>query len=208
MYLHPHEGFDNAPLDLRHIDVLPLAAAMGAEIRGADLARLTDAQFCEVERSLFRHKMIFLRGQAIDHAGHHSFSRRFGEFADAAYTDGVAGFREVPPLITEADDRPADVFGSGWHTDSPFLAQPPAITILRSVEVPPWGGDAMWCIAALALRTLAPTTRRMIEGLRVHFSMREVLASARANAEPRDNPVGELVATRAMEQLPAGLHRK
>jgi len=208
MYLHPHEGFDNAPLDLRHIDVLPLAAAMGAEIRGVDLARLTDAQFGEIEQSLFRHKMVFLRGQAIDHAGHHAFSRRFGEFAEDAYTDGVAGFREVQPLIKEADDRSAHVFGSGWHTDSPFLAQPPAITILRSVEVPPWGGDTMWCNAALALRTLAPTTRRMIEDLRVHFSMREVLASARANAEPRDNPVGKLVATRAMEQIPDGLQRK
>src|SRR5690606_17672300 len=197
MYLHPHEGFDNAPLDLRHIDVLPLAAAMGAEIRGVDLARLTDAQFAEIEQSLFRHKMIFLRGQEIDHAGHHAFSRRFGEFAEDAYTDGAAGFREVQPLIKEADARSAHVFGSGCHTGSRLLAQPPALTLLRSAEVPPGGGDTTWCHAALALRAVAPTARRVIQDLRVHFAIREVLASARANAEPRDNPVGKPVATGA-----------
>lgn len=208
MYLHPHDGFDNSPLALRHIQVLPLAAAMGAEIRGVDLAALTDAQFTEIEQSLFRHKMIFLRDQRIDHAGHHAFSRRFGEFAEDAYTDGVAGFREVQPLVKEADDASAHVFGSGWHTDSPFLPQPPAITILRSVQVPPWGGDTMWANAALAWRTLGPATRHMLAQLRVRFSMREVLASARDNAEMRDNPVGKLVATRDLQQLPEGLRRK
>jgi len=208
MYLHPHEGFDNSPLPARHIEVRPLAAAMGAEVCGVDAARLDDGQFAELEQALFRHKMIFLRGQNLDHAAHHAFSRRFGPFAEDAYTDGVPGFREVQPLVKEADDRSAHVFGSGWHTDSPFLAQPPAITILRSVEVPPWGGDTMWANAALAYRTLGPATRRMVEPLRVHFSMREVIASARQNAELRDNPVGRLVATRAMAELPQGLVEK
>lgn len=208
MYLHPHDGFDNTPLALRHIEVRPLAAAMGAEISGVDLNALTDAQFAEIEQSLFRHKMIFFRCARLDHAAHHAISRRFGEFAEDAYTDGVPGFREVQPLVKEADDRSAHVFGSGWHTDSPFLPQPPAITILRSVEVPPWGGDTMWANAALALRTLSPTLRGLLQGLRVRFSMRDVLASAQANAELRDNPVGKLVATRGMEQLPEGLRRK
>jgi taurine dioxygenase len=152
--------------------------------------------------------MVFLRGQRIGHAAHHAFSRRFGEFAEDAYTDGVAGFREVQPLIKEADDRSAHVFGSGWHTDSPFLDRPPAITTLRAVQIPPWGGDTMWANAALAYRTLGPATQRMIGELRVHFSMRDVLASAQANAEARDNPVGKLVATRALAELPQGLRRK
>jgi len=36
------------------------------------------------------------------------------------------------------------VFGEGWHTDSPFLPEPPAITSLRSVQIPPFGGDTTW----------------------------------------------------------------
>ena len=73
-------------------------------------------------------------------------------------------FVEVQPLIKEADDRSAHVFGSGWHTDSPFLDEPPAITILRSVETPPYGGDTMWANGALALNMLPDATRSRIAG--------------------------------------------
>ena len=208
MFLHPHGKFDNHARPYRHITSLPLAAAMGAEIRGVDLANLGDEQFAEIEDALFRHKMIYFRGQRIGHAEHHAFSRRFGPFAEDAYTDGMPGFREVQPIIKEADDTSAHVFGSGWHTDSPFLPQPPAITMLRSVQTPPYGGDTMWANAALAYRALGPTTQRIARDLKVQFSMRDVLASAQANAELRDNPVGKLVATRGLDALPESLLRK
>lgn len=208
VFLHPHGKFDNHARPYRHITALPLAAAMGAEIRGVDLARVEDAQFAEIEDALFRHKMIYFRGQRIGHAEHHAFSRRFGPFAEDAYTDGMPGFREVQPIIKEADDASAHVFGSGWHTDSPFLEEPPAITILRSVETPPYGGDTMWASGALALRMLDDQTRDRIAGLRVRFSMRDVLASAQVNAEQRNSPIGRLAATRSLAELPEGLQRK
>ncbi|MEJ0100042.1 MAG: TauD/TfdA family dioxygenase [Pseudomonadota bacterium] len=144
----------------------------------------------------------------VGHAEHHAFSRRFGPFAEDAYTDGMPGFREVQPIIKEADDASAHVFGSGWHTDSPFLDEPPAITILRAVETPPYGGDTIWANAALAWRMLGDTTRNTIAGLRVRFSMRDVIASAQVNAEVRDTPVGRIAATRSMAELPAGLQAK
>jgi taurine dioxygenase len=208
VFLHPHGKFDNHAKAYRHIIALPLAAAMGAEIQGVDLAALQDAQFAEIEDALFRHKMIYFRGQHIGHAEHHAFSRRFGPFAEDAYTDGVAGFREVQPLIKEADDRSAHVFGSGWHTDSPFLDEPPAITILRSVQTPPYGGDTMWANGALALQMLSDTMRATLTGLRVRFSIRDVLASAQVNAEARDSPIGRLASTRSAPDLPDGLQRK
>jgi taurine dioxygenase len=208
MYLHPHGRFDNQAREYRHIRALPLAAAMGAEIRGVDLRHVSNAQFGEIEDALFRHKMIYFCDQQIGHAEHHAFSHRFGEFAEDAYTDGVPGFKEVQPLIKEADDRSAMVFGSGWHTDSPFLTQPPAITILRSVETPPFGGDTIWCNSALAWTMLGETTRTMIRDLRVRFSMRDVLASAQQNVEVRDSPIGRLAATRDQTGLSEALRTK
>jgi alpha-ketoglutarate-dependent taurine dioxygenase len=208
MFLHPHGKFDNHARPYRHITALPLAAAMGAEIRGVDIGQASDAQFAEIEDALFHHKMIYFRGQEIGHAQHHAFSRRFGPFAEDAYTDGMPGFREVQPIIKEADDRSSHVFGSGWHTDSPFLDEPPAITILRSVETPPYGGDTMFANGVLAWRMLGDTTRAMIAGLRVRFSMRDVIASAQVNAEQRDSPIGRLAATRSLSELPEGLRRK
>ena len=105
--------------------------------------------------------MVFVRGQNLTHAEHEAFARRWGEFATDAYTQGVPGHRNVQPVIKEADARSKGLFGSGWHTDSPFLAEPPSVTILRSVEIPPYGGDTVWANCALAYRMLSPAMQAM-----------------------------------------------
>jgi alpha-ketoglutarate-dependent taurine dioxygenase len=89
----------------------------------------------------------------------------------------VPGHRNVHLLIKRADDRSKMVFGEGWHTDSPFLSEPPSITILYSVEIPPFGGDTTWANSALAYAMRSDTYRQMIDGLKVQFSLRDVLKS-------------------------------
>src|SRR5262249_11610958 len=150
------------PSDNREIEVRPLAAAMGAEIVGVQLASLSDAQFAEVRAALFRHKMIYFRSQEVSHAEHERFSLRFGPFAPDAYTKGVEGYPDVQPVIREADERPGVIFGSGWHTDSAFLPEPPSISMLYGVEIPPWGGDTIWANSALAYATLSDTMKTML----------------------------------------------
>lgn len=205
MRLHPTGKFDNRAASYRHIEARPLAAAMGAEILGVDAARITDDQFAELRHALFRHKMIYLRRQKLTHADHESFSLRFGAFAEDAYTHGIPGHTNVHPLIKEANDQSRMVFGEGWHTDSPFLAEPPAITILHSVEVPPFGGDTTWANSALAYTMLSETYRKMIAPLKVHFSLRDVLRSAQDAVEIGDSPIGRLAATRDADRLPEHL---
>lgn len=208
MRLHPTGKFDNHAAPARYIEVRPLAAAMGAEICGVDAARMTDEQFAEVRAALFRHKMIYFRNQKLTHADQEAFSLRFGPFAEDAYTQGVPGHRNVHPLIKEADDKSKHVFGEGWHTDSPFLPQPPSVTILRSIQIPPFGGDTIWANSALAYDMLSDAYKRMIADLKVHFSMRDVLRSAQEGAELRDNPMGRLAATKGAGQLSDDLIRK
>ena len=208
MRLHPTGKFDNHAASYRHIEARPLAAAMGAEICGVDAAQVTDEQFQELRQALFRHTMIYLRQQKLTHGEHEAFSLRFGPFAEDAYTQGLPGHRNVHPLIKQADDRSRMVFGEGWHTDSPFLAQPPSITILYSIEIPPFGGDTTWANSALAYAMLSDTYRRMIEGLKVHFSMRDVLKSVHDAVEVGDSPIGRLAATRDAERLSDDLLRK
>ena len=152
--------------------------------------------------------MIYLRNQTLTHADHEAFSLRFGPFAEDAYTQGVPGHRNVHPLIRDADDQSKMVFGEGWHTDSPFLPEPPSMTILYSVEIPPFGGDTTWANSALAYALLSDAYRRMIDGLEVRFSLREVLKSVHEAVEVRDNPIGRLAATRDAERLSDELVRK
>jgi taurine dioxygenase len=208
MRLHPTGQFDNYSLEHKHIETRPLASAMGAEVCGVSPSQLSEEQFAEVRQALFRHKMIYFRNQTLTHADLESFSLRFGAFAEDAYTQGVPGHRNVHPLIKEANDPSGMVFGSGWHTDSPFLPRPPAMTVLYSREVPPLGGDTTWANSALAYITLSETYRRLIGELKVHFSMRDVLASAQAAVEISDSPIGRLAATRNANPLSDDLLRK
>lgn len=168
--LSPSGGFDNAARDYAHIEVRPAASALGAEVVGAKLAELSDEALAEFRDAFLHHKVLFARGQDWDHAEHESFAARLGPFAVDAYTKGSEGHPNVQPVIKEADHRSKVMFGSGWHTDSPFLADPPAITMLRAVQIPPYGGDTVWANTALAFRMLSPTMQAMLRPLKVRMS--------------------------------------
>jgi len=209
MLIHPTGKFNNSAVVNRHIEVRPLAAAMGAEICGVDVERITDGQFEEVRAALFRHKMIFFRGQKLSHGGQHRFSLRFGPFAEDAYTKGVPGFPEVQPLVREAEaQRGGLVFGGGWHTDSPFLPEPPAISMLYGVDIPPYGGDTMWANSALAYAYLSDMMKRLLAPLEVRMSMARVLATAQAHNATDGSAIGRLAATRDLTELPEDVTRK
>ncbi len=193
MRLHPTGKFDNTAAAYHLIEARPLAAAMGAEICGVEVRRASEAQFAEIRAALFRHKMIFFRDQALTHSDQEQFSLRFGPFAEDAYTSGVAEHRNVHPLIKEAGDRSKMVFGEGWHTDSPFLPEPPAITMLYSVEIPPFGGDTIWANSALAYAQLSDTYRHLLDGLKVRFlpsRCAEVRAAGGRAARHAHRPAG------------------
>lgn len=185
MKVHPTREFDNKPDQYDHIEAIPLAAAMGAEIRGCDINTITDDQFLEVEAALYRHKMIFFRDQKFSHADQESFTLRFGKFADDAYTTGVEGHRNVQPVIMEADTRVNMVFGNGWHVDSPFMAQPPSVSMLYGVEVPPYGGDTMFANSVLAYKCLSDTMKKIIDPLKVHFSAIRVVNQLKKEADEK-----------------------
>jgi taurine dioxygenase len=109
----------------------------------------------------------------------------------------VPGHREVHPIIKEAHTKAKSLFGGGWHTDSPFLAEPPAITTLRAVEIPPFGGDTSWANCALAFRHLSKTYQDMLRGLRVHMS-------AANNVRTQEKLMGKAINFADKEQFEQG----
>mgnify|MGYP005688108501 FL=1 len=117
MIHHPYAVFDNRAKRYEHLTVRPLAAAMGAEIQGANISDISEEAIAEFRDALYRHKMVFLRDQRISHADHEAFTARIGSFASDAYTDGMEGYEHIQPVIRQADDGAAIIFGSGWHFD-------------------------------------------------------------------------------------------
>ncbi len=70
------------------------------------------------------------------------------------------------------------------------------------------GGDTTWANSALAYAMLSETYRRMIDGLKVHFSLRDVLKASQESVEVSDSPIGRLASTRDCTRLSEDLLRK
>ena len=55
---------------------------------------------------------------------------------------------------------------TGWHADITAAINPPAASILRGVNIPPYGGDTQWTNLVAAYNGLSETLRGFIDGLR------------------------------------------
>jgi len=170
MRLQPTGKFNNGAKLYDQITVIPLASAMGAKIEDVDLSNISKGQFKEISDALFRHKMIYFCRQELSHGAQEEFTLRFGDFGTDAYTKGLPGYPNIQPVIKEAETRVEMIFGEGWHTDSPFLARPPAISMLYGVDLPPYGGDTIWANTELAYDYLSVTMKKLLAPLKVHMS--------------------------------------
>ena len=79
------------------IEIRPLTIHIGAEIFGVDLSTaLSDDEVAAIRAAFLQWKVIFFRGQNLDHKQHVAFARRFGEptIGHAVYGH-VEGYPEV-----------------------------------------------------------------------------------------------------------------
>ncbi len=161
------------------VEVIPTGAALGAEIRGVDLAGpVDDATFAAIEQAYDAHGVIFFRDQRISPRQQVDFTRRFGEIEFNIFGErwSVPGAPEIVVVsnITE-DGRPIGVrrAGENWHSDMCYAPRPPRGTILYALEVPTlFGlplGDTEFANAAAAWDALPEPLRQRIEGRRAVF---------------------------------------
>ena len=146
------------------LDIEPVAGALGAEVRGVDLASdLTPDLVAAIRSAFVEHQVLFFRDQQLDAEQQMAFGRSFGELDEHPFVHGTDHHPEVLEIITMPDD--VVNFGGGWHTDVTFMERPPMGSILRPVVLPPHGGDTNWADSQLAYESLSAPVRRMIDGL-------------------------------------------
>ena len=163
----------------------PLTTHIGAEISGVDLAEAArnDDLFGSLRELLLRHKVLFLRDQAITKADHVAFARRFGDLEDHP----VAGSDPDHPglvCIYKDLDSPPDHYENAWHCDATWREIPPMGAVLRCIECPPVGGDTIWANMSRAYEELPEHIKETIEGLRARHSI-EATFGARMPIEKR-----------------------
>jgi alkyl sulfatase len=153
--------------------VAPLAIHIGAEISGVDLTRpLPPEQARDIRAALLKWKVIFFRGQQMNHQQQIDFARQFGETTAGHVVYGSDGL--YPQIYSVAKDRKANRFQgqvlfrpwSGWHTDITAAINPPFGSILRGDVVPPFGGDTQFTNLVAAYNAMSPTMRAFCDGLR------------------------------------------
>jgi alpha-ketoglutarate-dependent taurine dioxygenase len=180
------------------IEVRPVSGHTGADIIGVNLKqRLSDAEVATIRSALLKWKVVFFRDQDITPAEQAAFARRFGQPTPAhPLRDSIEGHPEVLPVDRrifeeEYGGKTSRRGIDGWHTDVTAVINPPAGSILRAEEVPPYGGDTTWTNLVAAYEGLSAPFRRFAEKLRaVHsFHLPEGVAvssklRARIEAKP------------------------
>ncbi|WP_225826260.1 TauD/TfdA dioxygenase family protein [Streptomyces naphthomycinicus] len=169
------------------VEVKPVAGHIGAEITGVDLAAPLDERVVALIRhAVLRWKVVFFRGQRLDHAGHIAFARRFGEpvLLPGRGPHSPPGFPEIETTADrlelsgrygmERDEwlqRRRHTLLRGWHCDHGTRIDPPAATVLRAESVPPYGGDTTWANLAAAYAGLSAPVRAFVDGLRAEHRL-------------------------------------
>jgi taurine dioxygenase len=163
------------------VTVRPVAGHIGADIDGVDLAQpLSEDAVRQIREALHRHKVVFFRGQRLDHAAQIAFARQFGELTYAHPHDDTPP-EAFPEIFTIDPRRFEERYGAGfldeyrkrqysyfdgWHTDVTAAVNPPAGSILRAETAPEIGGDTQWTNLVAAYQGLSAPVRAFVDTLR------------------------------------------
>ena len=148
----------------RHIEVKPIAGALGAEIAGVDMSKeLDDEVVGEIRHAWLEHLVIFLRDQTVTPQQQLTFARRFGAPVEYPQLKGLPEAPMITPVVKLEHER--NNFGGIWHSDTTYLEIPPMASMLLAREVPPYGGDTMFANQYLAYDALSDGLKKTLDGL-------------------------------------------
>jgi alpha-ketoglutarate-dependent taurine dioxygenase len=149
-----------------HIDVSKVSANIGAEIGGVRIGGdLAPEVVREIRQALLTHRVVFLRDQQhADETDQKAFAQLLGTLTKPHPT--VAGENGVLPIDSERSRA------NSWHTDVTFVDRIPAISVLRAITLPSYGGTTVWANTVLAYESLHPGLRALADSLRaVHSNL-------------------------------------
>ncbi|MBV9829783.1 MAG: TauD/TfdA family dioxygenase [Alphaproteobacteria bacterium] len=164
------------------VDIVPTGRAVGAEIRGVDLAQPIPADVAATLRSAWLdHLVLLFRDQYLDARHYLNAARIFGDpveggarrYMKAAGVPVEDRFPEVT-ILSNLDESGRPVRDNGglgsyevvWHSDNSYVEAPPAGSCLYSLEVPTHSGNTSFNNQYLAYETLPDDLKQAIAGKR------------------------------------------
>jgi alpha-ketoglutarate-dependent sulfate ester dioxygenase len=165
------------------ITVTKLGGRIGARIDGVHLGPdLGGGVVARIRAALLEHKVVFFCGQQhLDDDGHIAFAEQMGTLTTAHPTVNT-GSAKVLSLAANKG-----MAANSWHTDVTFVDRIPAISILRGVTIPAYGGSTNWANTVAAYESLPAPLRVLVDTLwAVHTNDYDYAATSENPDQDRD----------------------
>ena len=171
---------------------------IGSEISGLDLSKSLDEDTVASLRALWlERKVLFFRDQRLTPDQQLAFTRQFGEVEKYPFLKGIEGNPLVAPVLKLPEETIN--FGGVWHSDTTYLPEPAAGATLYALELPPVGGDTIFCNMGAAFENLPKEIREMIAGLSAVNTSAKAAVSATRKARIDDS--GDVSAPREFTEI-------
>ena len=195
---------------MAYFETIPSGAALGAEIRGINLAgRIPETVASALKDAWHEHLVLLFRDQELDDGSLLAASNLFGPTQEGGAHKyfkkggfeagrGLLATRPEITVISNLDENGVPVrenagLGSGevvWHSDNSYIETPPAGSMLYAIEIPEGGGgDTSFANQYMAYETLPDVMKLTIAGkAQVHDSSRNSAGVLRPTAKLPTKP--------------------
>ena len=136
-------------------------APFGLEVRDVEIGQVTPGDANTIRAMIARNRVVVFRDQRADDADLVRFLSALGEIT---FTDGETPVDDYPDLNIVSNVGRSIPPRSVFHTDTSYVARPPAFTALRAVLLPDVGGNTIFSDQVAALARLPVACRKALAG--------------------------------------------
>ena len=163
---------------IHEINIKKVSDVAGAEILNVDLQNpLTKPVLKEIMEALIRHHVLIFRGQNLSKIQQENFTKNFGEVE--GHVGRLPNGQRLPIVhtVTNVDSStgkptvaPHTDGNYYWHTDKSYHDVPSLMTMLHAIDIPPEGGDTLFCNMHMAYEALPKEKQKFFSNLRAVHS--------------------------------------
>lgn len=136
----------------------------GTEANAISITEINDRDIVSLKYALANNGFIVFRQQAVNDADFVAFLNRLGPMT---FTVGETPVLHQPCLNVVSNIGRLQPPRSVFHTDTSYIAQPPAFTALRALSIPSSGGETLFSDQYRAYETLPITVKEKLADAQV-----------------------------------------
>ena len=130
----------------------------------------SDKNFVNINNLFLEDIVIFFRDQPLTTDQHIALAEKFGPLETHAYVKGLKDYPEIVRIIKAEDEK--NQWGENWHSDVSYNIKPTKAVIIKSIKIPPVGGDTCFSNMELAWETLDEKIKKKIKDKKaIHSSL-------------------------------------